>query len=237
MTAQELINDALRLVGVLNTGEGPNSDEHTECLRALNTMIESWNTERLIVYAIARDTYTLTPAQPSYTIGTGGELNAPRPVRIENAGVIPAGQSYEHPLHLMQKDEFAAIRLKGAESTFPTAMYDDRAYPLASLHFWPVPSNPSTQLVLYTWRQLSAVAALGDTVAFPPGYAEAILYNLALRLAPRYREAMVSPLVIDQARESKAGIKRINLPAPLMSCEDVMGANRGWNRLTGSWGR
>jgi hypothetical protein len=236
MTAQELIYDALRLVGVLHVGEGPSTEEHAECLRALNTMLDNWNTERAVIYSIVREVFSLSPPKASYTIGPGGDFNTPRPVRIENAGVIVNG-GIEHPLALLDFESFALLRVKATPSTIPTDMYDDRAYPLASLHFWPVPTDASVQVALYTWRQLSSIAAIGDTISFPPGYAEAIQYNLALRLAPRYREAMISPLVVDQARESKAAIKRLNLPAPVLACEDVMGARSGWNPLTGDWVR
>lgn len=224
MTVQELIYDSLRLVGVLHIGEGPSGDEHTECLRVANTMLDSWKNERLMAFHIARDVYGLTPPRESYTLGPGGDLDGERPVRIENAGIVipdnPA-QPYELPLAMPNKDQYAALRLKSLESTWPTAMYHEPAFPLAVLHFYPVPTT-ALQVALYAWRQLTAFSSLDQAVSFPPGYEEAIAYNLALRLAPRYREAMVSPLVLDTARNAKAGIKRVNLPKPVMSCDAAL---------------
>ena len=50
-TANEQINGALRLLGVLAEGETPSAATPQDALTALNQMIDSWNTERLSVYA------------------------------------------------------------------------------------------------------------------------------------------------------------------------------------------
>ena len=48
-SANDQINRALRLLGVLAEGETPSAAVSQDCLMALNQMIESWNTERLSV--------------------------------------------------------------------------------------------------------------------------------------------------------------------------------------------
>jgi hypothetical protein len=50
-TAGDQINRALRLLGVLAEGETPSADMSNDALTALNQMIDSWNTERLSVFA------------------------------------------------------------------------------------------------------------------------------------------------------------------------------------------
>jgi hypothetical protein len=46
-TAGDLINGALRLLGVLAEAETPSAAMSEDALIAMNEMIESWNTERL----------------------------------------------------------------------------------------------------------------------------------------------------------------------------------------------
>lgn len=235
MTVQELIYDALRLIGVINVGEGPSQDEHTEDLRALNTMLDTWGTERLTVYRVARSLYTLATSKESYTMGSGGDINAARPIKIEAAGVLSGDN--EEPLQILTRDDYAALRAKTFAGTAPEALYDSRAYPSTELHFWPVPPA-GTAIALYTRQPFTAFAALSDTVSLPPGYAEAITYNLALRLAPRYRDAMVSPFVVDTAREAKGSIKRLNLETPVLGCEPAIDdRGYGWSPYTGGWRR
>ena len=45
-TANDQINGALRLLGVLAEGETPSAATSQDALAALNQMIDSWNTER-----------------------------------------------------------------------------------------------------------------------------------------------------------------------------------------------
>ena len=60
-----------------------------------------------------------------------------------------------------------------------------------------------------------------DTVSVPPGYADAIRYNLAVKLAPEWGRT-ITPEVAEMARTSKAAIQRLNLPAPVMLCDPAM---------------
>ncbi|MEY2916064.1 MAG: hypothetical protein RL454_993, partial [Actinomycetota bacterium] len=47
-TAGDQINGALRLLGVLAEGETPSSATSQDALNAMNQMLDSWNTERLM---------------------------------------------------------------------------------------------------------------------------------------------------------------------------------------------
>lgn len=246
MTAQDVIYRSMRLAGITpKSGRTPGADDLADGLAALNAMLDAWSVERLTVYCISRDVYNLDLASEGYTIGPGGHWNTARPVRIENAGLIlltNPSQPLELPLDMPNKEQYAAIRLKGLQSTFPRAMYNDNAFPLATLHFWPVPTDTSNQVALYTWKVLSQYSTVGDTVSLPPGYLEAIEYNLALRLPGRIGNVAsiaVSPQVVEIARTSKAAIKSLNTPAPIMDCDTaLLSANRHvWDWRTGEYRR
>lgn len=223
MNVRDLIYDAMRLCGVLNAGEGQNVDENNESLRALNTMIDSWNTERLIIYSIGRHVYNFTGAE-SYTLGPDGDWIGNRPLKIDNAGLVllnNPSQPLELPLDCFTKDQYAAIRIKNLISVYPLCVYDDRSFPLTRLHFWPIPTPGLSQVALYTWEPISAFGDLTDFVNMPPGFLEAITYNLALRLAPRYTERL-NPMVIEIAKESKGNVKRLNAQAPVLIVDSAL---------------
>ena len=55
----------------------------------------------------------------------------------------------------------------------------------------------------------------------PPGYVDALSYNLAIRIAPEY-EVTPSPTVAALAIETKANIKRLNSTPPQNSISDAM---------------
>jgi hypothetical protein len=201
MTASELIAGSLRLLGVPGI-VAPGA----QTLESLNHLLQSWSTERICVYAIRRDTHVLTGGTQTYTIGTGGVINVARPVKLESASIVLSG--LRHDLDIIGSVEWNRIKEDNVSALLPKKIYDDYAHPLSTLYLWPKPSGTPT-LALQSWQQLTAVAALGDTLAFPPGYERALRYNLAIDLAPELNR-VASQEVIAMAKESKMQIAQLN---------------------------
>lgn len=214
MTALDIISSALRLDGVLASGEVPNNAEAQDALVVLNDMLNQWNAERLMVFTIARQVFSLVPTQQLYTMGVGGNFNVPRPARIESASILslqnPA-QPMELPIEIVSETGWQNIPVKDVVSSLPQVMWDGDEFPLRNLSFWPIPTVP-VSVVLYTWTALSSFPDLSVTdLTFPPGYAKAIRFCLALDLAPEYGKT-VAPDVAAQAIIAKAVVKSINMP-------------------------
>jgi hypothetical protein len=204
-TSTTLIDRALRLLVQTNAGEAPTTQERTDALEAMNAMLDSWRNERLMCYAIRTENLTLVGNQASYTIGPAGNLNTTRPVEILDAYVLD--NNYSYPVRMIDEYEYANIRAKASTSTWPDYAYYQPSMPTGTLFVYPVPASGST-LVLLTRTPVLAFA-LGDTVSLPPGWEDALAYNLAIRLAPEF-EATVTPDVMRIARETKNNIKRMN---------------------------
>jgi hypothetical protein len=220
-TVRDLITDALDLVGVSAPGETVQAADAQRAFRALNRMLSSWNTEGLMVYSINIQTFTLTGNQQSYTIGPGGNFNTTRPERIEQAYLrVPSSSNLDLPLRLLTDSEWADIRLKPTTSDLPRMLYNDGNNPLSTLYLWPVPTQANV-LVLYVWNQLSQYADLSDTVTLPPGYEEAIVYNLAVRLATSFGRP-IPPEVSAIAATSKGAIKSVNITPTYLRCDDAL---------------
>ena len=49
-SAGDIINGALRLIGMLAEGETPSAETSADALFAMNQMIDSWNLEKLMIY-------------------------------------------------------------------------------------------------------------------------------------------------------------------------------------------
>lgn len=240
MTVAEMLYASLRLSGVLGmAGRAASTYEMADAFNQLNRMLDAWNTERLQIYAILRQTFTFSTPKEVYAIGTGGDFNTTRPVKIEAAGVLHAGAGgapdFEREVEVINWDQYQDIRLKTLQSTYPTVLYYDRAYPLGGLRFWPIPTDSTAKAVLYVWQPIAKFASQGDTITLPPGYEEAIEYNLALRLAATHPGNLISPIVIDTARESKAQIKRLNLGTPPIMEPDPGVLGTSSRRSTWDW--
>ena len=87
-TAATIIARSLRLLGQIEAGGTPSSDEYADGLTALNAMVSSWNNDGLMCYARQTESLTLSASTASYTIGPGGTLNTTRPVAIEGAWIL-----------------------------------------------------------------------------------------------------------------------------------------------------
>jgi len=242
MIVQDLIYAALRLNGVLSgPGRTASTYDLADGLWALNSLLNRWLNERLMVYQVARTLVNTVAGQPAYQIGVGApDWNLPWPPRIERASIVllsatPGPQ--ELPMYVMATvEEWQAVPLKNTASTFPLWCYYDRAYPIGIFNVWPVPQE-NDQIALYLWEQIAQFAAVTSTVVLPPGYQRALEYGLAVDLMPRYpAEAVANPLVIQEARDAKAQIKSINATPLIAACDAGVRARRGlWDWRIGDF--
>src|SRR6516162_7951784 len=213
MTGGDLINSALRLIGVLASGETPSASESNDALLIAQQMLDSWQAESINIYSILRSVFTLTVGQQVYTLGTGGNFNLARPARVERISVIilnNPSQPLELPLDMLNYQDWQEIPVKNILSAIPTRCYDDGQFPSRNLNYWPIPAVPN-QTGIYSWQPLNTFPDLTTDVVFPPGYLKGIRYNLAVDLAPEFGRP-VPPEVATQAVMAKAVFQVLNLP-------------------------
>jgi hypothetical protein len=217
LNAGDLIASAMRLIGATASGEIISAAEATDGLMVLQQMLDSWAADRLLVYTISIGTFTLTPGTQTYTLGPGGAFNAARPAKIDSASIVslnnPA-QPLELQIDLYTDEDWQAIPVKNISSPRPQGVYDDGSFPLRNLSFWPVPSAV-VKAILYSWTALTQFTDLVSDVTFPPGYPEAIRYNLAMRLIaemPGNFNPLMAQVTGELAVSSLARIRSINIP-------------------------
>ena len=193
-------------------------------------MTASLNCDRLFIYSRATLTFPLTGAK-TYTIGqdpTGAlqaDFDAPRPQGIESANIIRGMPQLRYPLAIATDLQWSTIRLQDIASTIPEVLYNDRAYPLSTLYLWGQPMS-GDQLELFVWTLVPQFMGLTDVVLLPPGYEDALVLNLACRLAPHFQRQL-DPMLLQQARESLMRLESINAPQPIA---DTSALCSGYNR-------
>lgn len=213
MTGNDLITTSLKLLGAIGTGETPTAAEIADGLSRLNSMLDSWNAERLMIFTITRQVFSLTAGQQTYTVGSGGDFNVARPPRIDRISIIsltnPA-QPLELPMEQLTDVGWQNIPVKNVSSTLPLQVYDDGAFPLRNLNYWPIPSA-AVNTALYYWTQLSQFADLTTDYTFPPGYQQALEYGLAVHCAPMF--GLTTPVEVAAiAITSKQKVENFNAP-------------------------
>lgn len=207
-TAGDVISRALQLNGTHGPGKSTSDDDYAAGLAALNSMVDSWRNDKLMCWAERVEALTLSAGVSTYTIGPGGTLNTDRPVEIDGAYIVQGTTSYPI-LRQLSEQEYAAIGLKGATSSWPEAFLFRADYPLATIIVYPVPTMTTT-MNLITRKPFTGFTAITDTVSLPPGWQKALEFNLAVDIAPTW-QTTPPPLVMKGAIESLKGIKNSNL--------------------------
>jgi hypothetical protein len=210
-TANDIIIGALRRINAYAPGDILSSEDANDALTLLNDLLDTWSTEHLTVFNNNEFVANLTPGKFSYTIGTGGDFNTARPLRITNAYTrltATGSTGIDYPCETISGDEYTSIGLKSQPGPWPKVVYYNENFPLGQLLFWPVPTMGG-EFHLWTDNIFSVFANLTDVVSLPQGYTRALKLNLALELAPEYGKTP-SELLVDQARKAKFALKALN---------------------------
>lgn len=230
MTALDLISSSLRLIGILASGETVDIGTANDALTVFNQMVDSWNTDRLAIFTTAATDFPFVLNKQSYTLGAGGDFNMARPARIDSMSTIlltNPSVPVEVPIDMYSVDQWRnQVPVKNVAGSIPLVCYDDGGFPFRTLNFWPIP-NQANSVRIYAWQALAQAATLQTAISFPPGYAEAFRYNLAVRLSAEFA-APLTPIVQQIAVESLARVKTMNAP-DLYLQSDLLPSPSGYN--------
>jgi len=233
-TARTLITQSLKDLGAIAVGETPTADEANDALECLNQMIQTWQTESLIVYAKNQQVFTYpVTGQQTYTIGPTGDFVTTRPIRIDAALNRDANDNDYWFYVAKDFSDYAQLITKAVSAQLQTVLYYDPTYPNGTIYLWPTPNDSGYRLVLWTWTSVTEFTSLDAVITLPPGYERALRSNLAIDLAARYGRDIMPSLGVT-AVDSKAQIKRTNMTIPTLKFETGLGS-RGltFNYLTG----
>ena len=215
-TANDQINGALRLLGVLAEGETPSAATSQDALIALNQMIDSWSTERLAVFSTQDQIFSWPPNAISRTLGPTGNFVGERPILIDDSTYFrDASSGISYGLKLINQQQYNGIAVKTVTSTYPQVMWVNMEYPDITMTVYPVPTKV-LEFHIVSVKPLTAPANLATVLAFPPGYLRAFRYCLACEIAPEFG-VEPSPTVMRVAMTSKRNLKRINNPDDIMA--------------------
>jgi hypothetical protein len=243
-SAIDFATRALRLLGVIDAAATPSAEDNQTAFVALNDMIDDWATQRQTIYQLKRSVFPLVAGQATYTLGFGGQWDIVRPVWIDRASVIPenSGAGNTGPMEIpigapLDIAEFQRITIKTAQSAFPQCVYWDRNWVngLSTVQVYPVPTSSNSAIVLYTPVAVTEFPDMSTKFTFPPGYARAIRYGLAMELAPEYGMPP-SESIRSGFTQAFANIKRAN-NAPIEASFDaaLVGIRGRYNVYTDSY--
>lgn len=192
MIVSDLIRMSLRKINALSMGEGllavqeiPGS-QYSDMLITLQVMLRSWSQSKINVYSSKRESVSLIPSQSLYTWGVGGNINSERPHKILSAFVRDVNGS-DVPVEIISENQYNSIAVKSSTGR-PCYLFFQPEYPLVNVYLYPTPDISETLWIssLKPFTEASSFSSVSDNIAFPTNYEEAIIYNLAIRLAPDF---------------------------------------------------
>jgi len=230
-TGLAVITDSLKLIGVVAGHEVPTSAEQQDAFARLNELIDSWGTHAQTLLVSRRDVVPLLPAVQVYQIGPGLTVDLPVPMGLDAVAYVLAGAPETEVFLDVGTDQYAlATPQKLLTGAVPQTVNYSRTHGYGELWVWPVPTV-ATDLVIYWQEPLAAFPDLVTPVALAAGYARALRTNLALELAPEFGK-QVDVLIVQQARESLADVKRANFPMVEIGIDTALTGGGTYNILT-----
>lgn len=205
----DLFDAALQEIGRADTGTGATADR-TFCLGHLNRMLSGWSTEIGPLHFETTESLTWASGEVSRTIGSGGALNTSRPERIIAAQYRDSA-NLDHDLNIITHQEYQAIENKTLSTSEPRdlAYNPTIASGYGTLFLWPVPSS-SLAFRLTSWKPFAAITDQTATVVLPSGYENAIVFNLAVRIASAFG-AQLSDVTRNEAIKAKRALLIANI--------------------------
>lgn len=180
LTRNQLIESALRKLGVLAEGQTPSTQNYADGMMALNTVIAQLRAVGMPLWA--RSEYTFTPTVSAYTIGVGQTLDTPHPIKMLQA--FRTESNAKIPLELVAREEYNILPISYGK---PLKLNYRPAINGGVISLWPYPSASDTAAVtvVYT-RPFQYFTTSTETLDFPEEWYNAVIYHLAVRLAPEW---------------------------------------------------
>ena len=227
-TSGDIIKSAMRKLGEYKPGETISDSEIIDNLEVLNTMLDSWSSESLMIPHSRTEPFTLTAGQSLYTIGPGADFATTRPYSVDaRSSFIRDSSNNDTYLEKMSELEYNQLGIKSGSGLngIPSYLWYDPQFPLGRIQF-DVPADGNT-LHLVSMKPLEEFPDIATEISLPPGYRLAIIYNLAVMLASEYGTRVPVEVGVI-ATQSKKEIKFKNAK-PIMATgyQTVPGGNNG----------
>lgn len=179
LVARQIVTRAMQKLVIVALGETPTSDEMTDGVTELGLMLKSWQTD---VNLWREEELTLTATTPETTLD-------PRCIDVIEARLATP---YERPLARWEWGHYLTIPTK-AQVGSPSCYTVRKQRDSLTLLLWPAPSVSRPASIIYTAaRVIEDVTDPEQTIDVPQEWLEAIVLQLAGRLAPSYGESAMS---------------------------------------------
>lgn len=235
-TALSIITDAMVEIGAYGVGDTIAARHEQLGLLRFQNQLNSWQADQLALNLQTPKAFTLTSGTSEFTIGPTGNLVTMRPTYIEGMNYVIPGTTpvTEVPMAPMDNDQYLALSQKQLPSSLPQQYHLNATMPNATVFVWPQVTQ-NVVLAIYLDQGIAEPPTLTTQVTGPQGYAEAFMYQLALRLCGPMSKPIPEGLP-EMAAASYARMRRPNVDVGLLGTDQALVPTYGgsFNVLTGT---
>lgn len=203
LTRNQLIEAAIGKLGVLAAGQTPSTEDYDKGALFLNTLVAELRTMQIPLWSRKSYSFSLTANTSSYQIGTGKTFNTPYPLKLLQAYSMQTDGTTKIPIDIIS-DMVYNILPVSTSGSYPLQMTYQPLTNYGVMKFWPTPDTntaANTTVTIVYQEPFEYFNAATDTMDFPEEWYNAIIYKLAVLLAPDWG------VPIEDRRELKAEAK------------------------------
>jgi hypothetical protein len=178
-----IINLARRDAGLQQKGDEADSEDLADGMNRLNELVLAAQTQGLKLWLQFLQSITLVAGQALYTIMPGGNVNTTKPTRIIE-GYFLDQYGNQRPLIPLSWNDWNRLSNKTQKGQINSYFVDKQSYQL-NLWFWLVPDTIAAlgTAQMLVQQQQPTVAALTDTMTFPPEWGLWLHWGLCDQIA------------------------------------------------------
>ena len=185
LSGDELINAAFRKLLVLGEGQSANANQLITGRQALNTLVATFRSLGMPLWARKELAITMVSGQRDYTIGIGQTINQPYPLHIHEATLQIGTDLSNIDVTMMARSDFNL--LPSTDGGTPVNATYQPFINYGVLSVWPTPdaSTVANTTITITYQAPFQYFIAGtDTPDFPEEWYNALIYGTAELLAP-----------------------------------------------------
>ena len=181
-TANELITDALELLGVKAEEEPLQNVELVRGIKWLNYLLKAWQTDGVMAWTLTEGSFALTQGDHDVVFGPAGTVTAV-PLDIQDMRINRGGNDLQ--MTRLSRDAYFSLPNKTTQG-YPTQYFYDRQRDTGTLYLWPAPDSAGGTVSFTYRRRIMDITNSTDDFDIPQEWSLAMVTGLAALLIPIY---------------------------------------------------
>lgn len=180
----QIINGALRVLGVVGAGDNPTPADYQNCAEALNLYIKQLQTKGLPLWKVQDLQVPMVAGQTTYTLGPSGNVVTDRPLRVVMA-FIRSSTGNDTVLQVISRQEYMQQGYKPSQGV-PNQCYYDPQLTNGVLYVYNTPFDSTYTIHLQVQLPISDITSPNSIPEFPNEWYNLLKFGLADQVAMEY---------------------------------------------------